>query len=148
MDAGQRKELYKRAHDLYGSQLAKTIQEELTVVKRQTQTAKYKEEGRFVLPSDAEEMPRFARNPQALEHIKVHSESFTCPVSGEVHVYIPEYSFSKEDVIEQQKIQSRSVMADGKIANPKGAAKEGTVSAHEPKAQKLAKGLLIKVVGY
>ena len=65
------------------------------------------------------------RNPEALEHIKVHSESFTCPVSGEVHVYIPEYSFSKEDAIEQQKIQSRSVMADGKFRQPEGRGQGG-----------------------
>lgn len=141
----QRRDLHKKLHRTFGSSLAKHISEEIKNSTKKTNTSKHTELGKYYLVDDAKELPRFKRNPQALEMLMARAPKFTCALTGEVHVYVPEYTFSREDTETNEEEKTRILSGEAKVSNPKGV-KEAPVKLGE-KPFKLPKGASEKGAG-
>ena len=146
LDSEGRKEVYKKAQHLFGNQLSKTINEELITIRRKKVAAKYKESGKWMPVSDAESLPRFVKHPEALNNLRKHGETFVCSLSGEEHVYVPEYSYEESHEEEHEQTNARTIGGDAKISNPKAVKEKTGVVGALPKTKALAKGLQTKVI--
>ncbi len=145
LDSEGRKEVYKKAQNLFGNQLSKTINEELITIRRKKVAAKYKESGKWMPVSDAESLPRFVKHPEALKNLRKHGGTFVCSLSGEEHVYVPEYSFEESHEEEHEQTNARTIGGYAKISNPKAVKDKAGVVGEPTKPRALAKGLQAKV---
>lgn len=120
LDAEKKKELYKKAHTMFGAALTKYISEECEAVSKRTSCTKFKESGDYHLLSEVRKWKRFVEDPLALANLERHSEMMTCGTTGETYIYVPQYRFETEQEERHEEKKRRLMSGEAKLANPKG----------------------------
>lgn len=142
-----RKTFYQKAQDMFGNALTKYMTETLKWVRTRKSSSKFAENGSYKLLADLEVLPRFARNPEALQKLVERSPKLVDPYTDETFVYLPEYSFSAEQIDEELKQEVREINGEQKVKNnPKEKADPVLKPSRAPKG--LPKGIAEKAWPY
>ena len=115
-----RQDTMKKAHELFGNDLAKLIHESVTKARLRRQTISFTVDGQFEKLEDVKE--RLKDQPERLANILQNAERITCEVTKDELVALPKYklsSLTEDQISDERKRKIETEETIKKVARPK-----------------------------
>ena len=110
----------KKAHTLFGNDLAKLVVESVTKARLQRQTISFKVDGDFEKLEDVKE--RLKDQPERLANVLANAERMICDVTKDELVALPKYKLTcltEDQISDERKRKIECEEAIKKVARPK-----------------------------
>ena len=122
---------YRENQLCYGKDLEKVLTQTCRKARTQTSRIEHEEDGEYMTLAEAADLPRFKKDPAALEHLANNTEKLPCARSGQELLYVPKFKFKHATSEVDERVDSREIKAEQTIAAVKARPK--------PKAKAKAK---------